>query len=271
MFDFVEDYFKIENTSDYTLSIQVSLNGFSFCISQPGNDSVIAFKATPLKISSLTLLPRRFKEWCSSEPILQKHFQKIRLVLFSNKFTLVPRSLHQNQLNEELSYLLFKDGEQLRMAENLIESLDAKLLFALPDNFQQAIVESIGDYELWHPAKLMVKNLDKVSQANMVQLLFNQNYLYVFIKNKNKIIFTNIFTIKHSNDAVYYLLSTLKQFKLSTKETKLLFGGKSPFKNDSIEKLRNYFASCEGYKTNYKLLPEKLSEAQISENITLFL
>jgi hypothetical protein len=66
-------------------------------------------------------------------------------------------------------------------------------------------------------------------------------------------------------------LSTLKQFNLSPKETQLLFGGKSVFADESIEKLRNYFVSCEGLKANDKSLPEKLSEIQISENITLFL
>ena len=65
------EWFDIEKTYKYILSIQVSLDGFSFSVLSQHEDNVLAFKTNQLKISSAALIPRRFNDWLESEELLK--------------------------------------------------------------------------------------------------------------------------------------------------------------------------------------------------------
>ena len=133
MHEFFEESIDLENTFEYILSIQVSLNGFSFSILYPIENKVLAFKNSPLKISNSGLLARRFKDWYESEEILHRNYQHTKLIVFSDKFTLIPEHLATPSSKEEVSHILFQDGSKLKFAENMVKPLKAKLLFTLPE------------------------------------------------------------------------------------------------------------------------------------------
>lgn len=271
MHDFVEEFFQIENTFEYILSIQVSLNGFSFSILCPTNKKILVFKSVSLKISSDKLIARRLKEWYQSENILQKTFQKTRVIIFSNKFTIVPKTLHKNQLNDELAHILFKESSGLQFAENLIKTIDAKLLFTLPEDFHQIIGETIGECEITHPIKSLINNLPENTSKNSLILLFNDTDLFLVLEEDKKLLLANSFSINHANDAVYFVLTTLAQMEISAKNTKLYSAGKSPFFNDTSKSFEKYFSSVELFLPAKLERATKLSEKLIAENITLFI
>ena len=111
MFEFDTDAaFDIEKTSEYILSIQVSLDGFSFSVVHPGNNRILAFKHTPLKISSESILSRHFESWTSTEDLWTKPFRKTRLIVFSPRFSLIPEIFYQKEMVE-----IFKCVSLLRL------------------------------------------------------------------------------------------------------------------------------------------------------------
>ncbi|MCY1720064.1 DUF3822 family protein [Prolixibacteraceae bacterium Z1-6] len=269
--DFVAESFKIEDTFEYILSIQVSLNGFSFSVLRPVDNTILVFKSTTLKISSDKLIARRFSEWMNSEELLQKTYKKTRVIILSDKFTLIPKSLHRNNLNEELAHLLFKEGSKLQFAENLVEKINAKLLFTLPDGINKIISQTIGECEIMHPVKSIINNFPESNEKNTLVLLFNNNTLFLALGKNKQLLLANSFTINHSNDVVYYVLTALKQLEVPTLNTKLFYAGKSVYANDTHKNLQKYFASTSLFLPNKFEHESKLSEELIAENIALYI
>lgn len=271
MSDFVEVSFKKENTFEYILSIQVSLNGFSFSVCDPKNNKILVFKSTTLKISSNTLIARRFKEWIQSEELLLNPFQNTRVIIFGNKFTLVPRAFHKNDLNSELAHILFKESNNFQFAENLVGKLEAKLIFALPNGLNETISEILGQCEIIHPLKTVINSLPDSANTNSLVLLFNNNDLYLLLSKNNTLLLANSFRINHINDVVYFVLSTLQQLNVKAKETNLYSAGKSIFEPATKSSLNNYFTTCKTLTSPHLNENSTLSDKIISENITLFL
>lgn len=271
MHDFVEESFKIENTFEYILSIQVSLNGFSFSVVRASDNKVLVFKCAVLQISSNKLISRRLKEWFKSDIILQAPFLQTKIIVFSDKFSLVPIALHKNELNEELAHILFEESTKLEFAENLIEKINAKLLFTLPDGLKEVVSETFGEYEISHPIKSIINNIPESTEKNSLVLLFSGNHLFLVLSKNEKLMMANSFKINHVNDVLYFVLTTLKQLEVDAKNTKLFYAGKSQYAIGITNSMVKYVDSVEMFLPNGVADKVGLSEKLIAENITLYI
>ena len=239
--------FNVEKTYEYILSIQVSLDGFSFSVLSQQEDKLLAFKLIRLKISSSSLISRRFDEWLKTEDLLQKPFKKIRIIVFSDEFTLIPEQYFHEGLKKEIPPLLFGDNNEAEIAENVINNLKTRLIFTLPAGLNSVITEQIGECEIVHPVKIILNNLPETEKENGLILLFDVNNFYITLFNNNKVLLTNNFKMTHANDVVYYVLTTLKQLEISTSETNL-------FITDTINKLPEIEKSMQPYFAEIKNL-----------------
>lgn len=226
MFDFVKDNaFDLEKTSDYKLSIQVSLDGFSFLIADPLEKRILAFANSPVKISNEILISRHFKEWIFSNDIFRKNYQKISVVVFSNEFSPIPETFYREDLKNEISDILFGKNEAKEIAENYIEKLQARLIFSLPKGLYELVTQFFGECEIIHPLKLVLNNLPPLQKKYGVALLINTNNFYAVIYNETEILMINNFKTAHTNDVVYFVLNALQQLKIAVPETDLFLAG----------------------------------------------
>ena len=241
MYDFVDPSFSKEISHLYSLSIQVSLNGFSFCVRNDQNAELKAFKHFPAKISNENLLTRRMEEWFSEEEMLQLSYREKTVFISFPKFSLVPGKLESEDLKSDLLKLLLKSDDESEQAENWIDPLQAKLIFLLPPNFLRMLSDSFGDFKLSHVLQPVLGLLFKHSSECTTMLLFDDKEMYISIKENGQLLLCNVFHINHTNDAIYYVLSAAKQFKLNTGESVLLLAGKSSWLYDLETQFSKHF------------------------------
>lgn len=256
MFDFVkEDSFKLEKTSEYILSIQVSLDGFSFSVTDPAEKKIIAFKKTPIKISDENRITRHFIEWLNSVELFKNDFQKIILIVFSPKFSLIPEELYQSNLKNELPKHLFEVNDEIEIVENYIEKLRARLVFALPKNINQVVQEFFGMYEIIHPLKLIINNLphQETDNETAMFLTINTTDFYAVLYKNNNVLLVNNFKIGHSNDVIYFVVNILQQLEISSQQTKIILAQSNAENTEIVDSLRTYFKKTEDFKPNIEI------------------
>lgn len=242
MFDFVKDNaFDIEKTSDYILSIQVSLDGFSFLIAHPEEKKILAFEYSPVKISNEILVARHFKEWIFSKDLFRKNYQKIQIVVFTSEFSLIPETFYHENLVKEIPPVLFGKNEEVETAENFIKKLNSRLIFQLPVGFYELVTQFFGLCEIIHPLKLVLNNLPPLQKKYAMVLLFNPNYFYAVVYEENKILLINNFKMSHTNDVVYFVLNTLGQLKISISDTELFLAEGTKNYSEFENALQPYF------------------------------
>lgn len=237
----IDEYFDLEKTKEYILSIQVSLGGFSFSVIHPNQNKLLALQHTPTTISNEKFISRRFEEWRESEELLQQSYKETRFIIASEKFTLVPEKFYNPQQKREIINPVTEINAKETIGENKIEGFETRLLYVIP-----AQLETIMEHPTFlHPIKLLIENRPEINAENGLNLWFNSGGCYFVLYNSKQIILVNHFKITHENDIIYYVLTTLKQLDVAPNKTELHVAGKMVDKESIISLLKKYFACIE--------------------------
>lgn len=248
-----DESFELEKTNEYILSIQVCLDGFSFSVIQPDEKRLLALQHSPLTISSERFIARRFNEWLESDELLRKTFRETRIIVASEKFTLVPNSLYNPQFKRTVIQPALEADATEEIDENFLEAFEIRLLFALPRQLRN----TMKDASFIHPVKLFIEKRPAVSAPNGLILWFNSGGCYFVLYHTNQILLANHFKVSHENDVIYYVLTTLKQLRVAAANTQLFAAGKMAEEENMQNMFQKYFATVVFLHPESELLVNK--------------
>jgi hypothetical protein len=269
MFDFIaDDSFEIEKTIQYTLSIQVSLDGFSFTVFDKLNKKVVAIKTTPVKISSKSLLVRHLKDWLESESFLKKRFKNVQVFVFTSPFNLVPEEFSEDKLPDNLISFLFQEDANLELYTNKIEILNARLVFSVQSDLIALLDQFFNsNKEILHPVSAFLSNPLKGEKRNLAILISTQKYFYLVIYRNDKLLLANSFQNLHQSDLIYNVLNSFQQLETARSETEL-FVCDAMNKNTGIEDLlKPYFNHISKLKTDQTIV----NNEELNHSLQLYL
>ena len=250
MFDFIkDDSFDIEKTKQYSLSIQVSLDGFSFLVVHASEKRVVACKNTPLKISSENLLARRLKEWLEAEDLLKKSFSNVCAFIFTENFTLVPAEYSGDKQVENLTSYLFHQVSNNKLIENKIDTLNAQLIFQLSTEVVEVLhIQFNNNIKIIHPVSNLLICPVESKKRNSAVILTTKKYFYLIVTRNSKLILANSFQAEHLNDLVYNVLNTFQQLEIARSETDLYVSGSGNVNSEIEDLLKPYFENISNLK-----------------------
>ena len=270
MHEFVDETFQPETTGEKILSIQASLNGFSFSIVCPNQKKLLYFKDRSLKISNANLLARHFESLFAEETILQNNFDKIFLVYHSQNFTLIPEQFYQDNIAQSITSLLFEQNEQASWINNKIAELNGELLFAIPESFQQAINKRLPSAQIIHPLFRIIGQTNISVTTPKLLLLFGADHFSLALFSQNELKLINDFSFKHPNDVIYFTLTVLRQFSISAKDITVQFAGNVKAHAGLEDILEKHFPQPSSIDVEIAI-PPFIDQALITKNISLFL
>lgn len=261
--------FEIEKTIHYTLSIQVSLDGFSFVVFDSLNNCVVAHKTTPLKISSENLIVRHLKDWLESESILKKHFGNIRIFVFTETFTLIPEDFSNDISPEILNSLLFSVDAKTELNENKITDLNARLVFPVQSDLNgllnQFFYNSVK--EILHPVSVVLSKPIEHKKKNKAVIITTRKFFYLVIFRNGKLLLSNSFQYLQPADLVYNVLNSFNVLKTSRNETELFVFGAIQENTEIENLLQPHFNHISKLKTSQCIE----NHENLNETLQLFL
>lgn len=242
-----EQEFEINNTAQYRLSVQVSLNGFSFSVIDPAKNKLLAIQRSPAVISSENFLGRRFMEWLGKHELLKSCYAETRLLFYTDKFTLVPGEIYIKERQDDIFHLVFGNQSGNLITENLMENISGHLLFSVPTGLKEAFNSTFSDYLLIHPLVVLNQKIqNKVQKGGRILVLyFEKNSFSLLLYIDNNLQLTNSYKFFHTNDVIYYVLSVIKQQGISLKDVKLFLAGDINYDYETYKNLKKYFSETD--------------------------
>ncbi|MDT0647728.1 DUF3822 family protein [Zunongwangia sp. F260] len=228
------------------LSIQVSLNGLSFCVLNTESKTIIFYKK---QIFTAQLNPAKvlaeIKLLYQKESGLQQEVDEV-IVIFSNSFySLVPASLFSE---ENVSNYLKFNTKILRtdfIAYDELEIKDIVNVYIPYTNIINYFFDKYGEFEYRHSITVLIEELLKLPEYDEPKIyLYNRNNEYDLVIVKNgKLLLCNTFSYNTREDFLYYILFTAEQLNLDPMEMDLLFLGNinrdSPFYKIAYDYIKN--------------------------------
>lgn len=216
--------------SDFNkLSIQVSLNGLSFCVFDTVSNTILSSDKV---VFAKELTPygvlKQLKQLLNVQNIENSQFSEVIVVHRNNLFGLVPKALFDP--DELANYLKFntKILANDHLAYDELESYDMVNVYVPFVNINNYIYELYGDFTFKHNGTVMIESLLN-GHTNAKQpacyVYVHEKQIDVTIIAQKRLLLFNSFKFVTKEDFLYYLLFTLEQLKLDTESISLkLFG-----------------------------------------------
>ena len=211
----------IEVTSKRKLSIQFSLDGFSFSTTNTHNE-VIEFSSYTFSKTknSPELVLEKLQDIFKKEKSLQYDFETVTVIHQNNLNTLVPNEyFKKDALKSYLKYSIKTIASDLITFDEL-DFMNSKNVYVPYVNINNFLFQNFGEFEYKHYSSVMLEKLFSIATNDICCYIHvsKSTFDIVIIKNSN-LQFFNVFEYKTKEDFMYYVLFTLEQLDLSTEET----------------------------------------------------
>ena len=255
------------------MSIQVSLNGLSFCILDQENKEIVYLKKIdfekqldPIRVlSQIELTYEKFTE-------LNQPVDEVSLIFTNTLFSLVPSELFDEE--NAASYLKF-NTKILKTDFIAFDEIDNSMVnvYIPYANIINYFFDKYGEFEYRHSLSVLIESLlTKETEKDKVVYLHSHldHYELVIIEN-GKLLFANSFQFDTKEDFLYYLLFTAEQLNLDPTEFDLVLLGDIQKETEEYQMTWNYIKNVSflGPFHSYSFAKDLEPESQLSEYLLI--
>ncbi|MFT5735776.1 MAG: hypothetical protein ACJAU2_001920 [Maribacter sp.] len=237
----------ISDTNFMKLSIQVSLNGLSFCVADTVSHKIsysdmILFPEELNIIAVQTQLEQLFKK----HELHQKQFDEVTVIHRNTLFCLVPKALfNPNSLSEYLKFntRVFPTDT---LAYDEVENQDMVTVYVPYANINNYVYDIFGEFTFLHNGTIIIQSLLNGYGNHKEAICYahvSKKQLDICVIAQKRLLLYNSFLYETKEDFAYYLLFVLEQLELDNDQVSVkLFG--------AIEEDDAIYDLCQNYIKN---------------------
>lgn len=210
------------------LSIQINLNGLSFCILNRTSNTIehlydITFdkKCTPFEVLKHLDIALENNEY------FDYTFKSVQIIYQNELFSLVPKSLfNENHLADYLKFNTKILKTDFISFDEIIVN-DSVCVYVPLVNINNYIFEKFGAFEYKHIATVLISEVLQKPTLKDKQLFINvsENSFEIIATNNSSLELYNSFEYQTKEDFIYYILFTMEQLKYDPETAILKLSG----------------------------------------------
>lgn len=225
------------NISHKVLSIQINLNGLSFCILNTQSNTI-----TDLKVFSKSKRQTpedtldALKHVFNTETVLSQNFSKLIVVHVNELSALVPKPMFNEDAIADYLKLNTKIFKTDFITHDEIAINDSVNVYVPYINVNNFIHDQFGDFTYKHYSTILIETLLAAEKNNKAPKLYaniNASHFELIAIENGKLTLYNSFNYVTEQDFIYYVLFTIEQLGLNPETLSFVFLG-AVTKNDNL-------------------------------------
>jgi hypothetical protein len=221
-----DETLDINSTENYELSIQVSPDGFAFCLLDAIRNKFVLIRAFEPEENKY-LNPDKINEIITRDDFLARRYRKVNVVMPSPKFTIVPAPLFDPGKKDEYFTFnhLMNDGNII--ISNRLTDPDAFLVFSVSKQVTDLISSFHPGVLPYHQVKPLLNHIvhsRKSVNGNYIHLHVEREFFNLIIFDHNLMKFCNAFKYRNITDILYFTLNVFRNLGIAQEETIHLSG-----------------------------------------------
>jgi len=244
-FEFLDETFDLNSTSNYHLSIQLGLDGFSFSILNPGSKKYIALKNYPnIATNSEIINPDWIKSILKEDEFLNRNYKSVAVLFVTCNSVMVPDPLFKKESLKDYFDFNLDLPESQSIQSTKIERADSWSLFPVQTDILNILKDQFQNLNIFHQSAPFINNIlsnfKNTDESTQTYVHLYGKFFDLVVFDKQKLQLYNCFSYRHVNDLLYYILYVFDQLKLPAESTTLLLSGKVTRQSSFFENLRRY-------------------------------
>lgn len=232
------DFSKSEQ---YTLSIRLSTDGFSFSVFNPLNGGSTSLQEYPAEESlSLTAnLKRIFREseWTTHT------FRRVNILIEDKRFTFVPLEFFEDEATEAIFYHNHPRKENETVLYNILSKNNIVVLFGIDKSAHTFLCEQFPQAHFYAQATPLIECFmakSRLGNNRKMYALLRREAVDLYSYERGRLLLANSFPAKNTADRIYYLLYCWKQLGFAQERDELHLAGHLSDKEALLSELRTY-------------------------------
>ncbi|WP_026450034.1 DUF3822 family protein [Aequorivita capsosiphonis] len=244
---------NIQNTLNNRLSVQVSLNGLSFLVSNAESTEVFLFLENILDYSTTPEeLLMEIESIIYNNEDLNTNFQEVSVVYSTPLYSLVPGSLFDETKASE--YLKFNSKILANdyMAHDVLEIQDIVVVYVPFMNINNFFFEKYGSFNYYHSTTVLLRSIlenQKYSLPKMY-LHFQKNSFDCIVLKNGELQLCNSYAYKTPEDFIYYTLFCMEQLKLDPENLPVLLCGEIDKEDENYKMAYTFIRNIDFLESN---------------------
>jgi len=253
------------------LSIQVSLNGLSFCVFDLFTNKVM--HTTEISFESKKVVEEHLWHSFVDNAILTKQYDEIIVLHYNNLNAFVPTSLFD--ANFLASYLQYntKIFDTDFLTYDAIEPYEIKNIYVPFVNINNFLLDQYESFEYKNSNSVLVKKLLDISKNKDEKQVFvhiqKNTFEIVVVKNQELLLF-NSFNYSTPQDFIYYVLFTCEQLQLNPETISVQILGNCVVEDANYKIAYQYIRDCSLLNVSSLVTNFDASETAIRNHFTLY-
>ncbi len=245
---------NIQNTINNRLSVQISLNGLSFLVTNPASEEPVFFLEKVLDHSTTPEeLLREIETIMFKNEILNTAFAEVSVVYSTPVYSLVPAPLFDETKASE--YLKFNSKILANdyMAHDLVENQNIVVVYVPFMNINNFFFEKYGSFSYYHSVTVMLKTILEEEKYSLPKIFlhFQKNSFDCIVLKNGELQLCNSYTYKTPEDFIYYTLFCMEQLYLDPENIPVILCGEIEKDDDNFKIAYTYIRNLEFMDANY--------------------
>ncbi len=249
----IDETFDISQAGSYHLSIQIGVNGLSFCVFNTVINKYIVLRDYPLLTGGDMLFA--CNNIFENDDMLGLRYKSCGFMEISPRCTLFPEHLFDP--GYAAAYLSFNHGwkgEEFT-SYNCLHPIQLYNVFSLSEELKALLKKYQPNISFYHHATPFVNWMVSRSYATskpLVAVYYYDDYMDILVTQDKKLLLYNTFHIKTPEDSIYYLAGVLNLFDLQLASTAISYVGDPKDSLANMEIIKRYvsrISECEPIDT----------------------
>lgn len=220
---FIDETFDINSCNHYTLSIQCSLDGFSFSVFDPRLAKFILLTSHYLICATPYQLRNEIASVIADEIVLSQNFKKTTISYITPKTLVAPVDFSTNNEKKILEYSFPKERDE-QVIKKKLQHNKVHLSF-IPEIIYHFFAEKFNNPLFIPPANTLILHGEATNTDTQQLSVFKYNHtLFIAVFNHQNLVAFNSFYAKNENDELFYLLKIAKEMNLPNHTNIILYG-----------------------------------------------
>ncbi|MEL6561480.1 MAG: DUF3822 family protein [Bacteroidota bacterium] len=274
-----DDKFDVDNLHNYSLSLQVGIRDFQFCVTNTKDNRCLILE--DYKLEDVTTVNSRLKAlhklFDNHHLLLAGFWNSIKLSIKTHKFSLIPS---QHFIKDAASDYLAVNSEIKPSVEEVLYykhiSSDAVNVFASDIKLSKWIQSLYPQkkIQLIQQGSALIEGILRYDDHTHEKTMFchvDRGILHIVVTENQKLVYYNQFAIRKSNDFLKYIMLVFKELKLSQRDSKVLIWGNIKHQSSHLDLVKKYIKNVSfGSKPSYLTFSYQFDEIMDHQYFDVF-
>lgn len=241
----VDHSFDLKRTSEYHLSIQLGLDGFSFCILDIHKNKYVVFQHIPLIVGKAQFLPKKIEALFEEEEKLNSTFNSVSITYSGINATLFPKEFSGASYPLKLAALTSEPSRIEEIRTEDIPGFNYQIVYSFPRPLINLFNRKYTEFRFRHKSiPLLATVLDQRNEKkNTLLINFEKKYIRAIALKGNQIVLYNSFYFKNESDFLFHTLNVWNNLQFDAERDEILIGGFVADDSSYIRQIKKYISN----------------------------